>query len=59
MDKWWRRSSGGEDISGEAIVAEEEVPTRTRSILKGMEERMVEAVIVTEEECKEVPTCTW
>ena len=32
---------------------------RTGSILKGTEERMVEAVIVTEEECKEVPRCTW
>ena len=58
VDTWWRRSSGGEDISGEAIAAEEEVSTRTMSMLKGMEERMVEAVIVTEEECKEVPSCT-
>ena len=31
---------------------------RTRSILKGMEERMVEAVIATEEECKEVRSPT-
>ena len=58
MDTRWRRSSGGEDISGEAIAAEEEVSTRTRSILKGMEERMVEAVIATEEECKEVRSST-
>ena len=47
------------DISGEAIVAEEALSTRTMSILKGMEERMVETVIATEEECKEVPSCTW
>ena len=46
-------------MSGEAIAAEEEVSTRTMRMLKGMEERMVEAVIVTEEECKEVPSCTW
>ena len=38
---------------GEAIAAEEEVSKRTGSILKGSEGRMVEAVIVTEEECKE------
>ena len=31
---------------------------RTGSILKGMEERMVEAVIATEEECKEVRSST-
>ena len=59
MDTWWRRSSGGENIRGEAVATEEEVSARTRSILKGMEERMVEAVIVTEEECKEVLSCTW
>ena len=59
MDRRWRRSSGGEDVSGEAIVAEEEMSTRTRSTLKGIEERMVEAVIATEEECKKVPRCTW
>ena len=33
--------------------------TRTRSTLKGIDERMVEAVIETEEECKKVPRCTW
>ena len=38
---------------GEAIAAEDEVSKRTGSILKGSEGRMVEAVIVTEEECKE------
>ena len=59
MDTRWRRSSGGEDVSGEAIAAEAKVSTRTRSIRKGMKERMVVAVIATEEECKEVPSCTW
>ena len=59
MDIRWRRSSGGADVSGEAIAAEEKVSTRTRSIRKGVKERMVVAVIATEEECKEVPSCTW
>ena len=40
-------------MRGEAIVAEEEVSKRTGITLKGSEGRMVEAVIVTEEECKE------
>ena len=50
VDIRWRRSSGGEDVSGEAIAAEEKVSARPRSIRKGMKERMVVAVIATEEE---------
>ena len=45
---------------GEAIAAEEEVSERTGGMLKGNEGRMVEAVIVTEEECQEdrtTPRC--
>ena len=43
---------------GAAIAADEEVQERTGGMLNGTEGQMVEAVIVTEEECKEVPSCT-